>query len=108
MPGGSLAGTLLGMTLFIVMINPINFTEKYQWGKQMTQKLSTRKPVENFPLKYFDDLNLPNNCKWPKYVKPPKVVSWFYMYNTTFKQRNDSSHLPSFQKQTGRNNAFQY
>ena len=58
MPGGSPAGTLLGMMLYIVMINPINFTENFEWGKQITQKISARKPVENMHLKYVDDLSL--------------------------------------------------
>ena len=58
MPGGSPAGTLLGMLLFIVMINPINFTEKFVWGQKITQKMSARKPIENLHLKYFDDVSM--------------------------------------------------
>ena len=58
MPGGGPAGTILGMLLYIVMINPINFTQKFTWGDQITQKLSTRMPIQNLHMKYFDDISL--------------------------------------------------
>ena len=58
MPGGGPAGTILGMFVFIVLIDPINFTEKFNWGAQITQKLSTRTPIQTMHLKYFDDVSL--------------------------------------------------
>ena len=33
-------GTILGMFLFIVFMNEIDFSEKFYWGKKITTKLS--------------------------------------------------------------------
>ena len=58
MPGGGPAGTILGMVLFIVLIDPLKFGQNFSWGSHITQKLSARQPIEKLHLKYFDDLSL--------------------------------------------------
>ena len=58
MPGGGPAGTMLGMLLYIIFINPISFTKKFQWGSQIASKVSKRLPIPSLHLKYFDDLSL--------------------------------------------------
>ena len=51
-------GTILGMFLFIVFMNEIDFSEKFYWGKKITTKLSKRLPIKNLHSKYIDDLTL--------------------------------------------------
>ena len=58
MPGGSPAGTVLGMILYIIYINPINFTSKIQLVQPFTTKLASRVPISSLHLKYCDDVNL--------------------------------------------------
>ena len=58
MPGGGPAGTILSMVVLIILINPIEFTQKLHLGAQITQKLSKRDPMMKMHLKYFDDVSL--------------------------------------------------
>ena len=58
MPGGGPAGTILGMWVFIILVNPVEFTQKLHLGTQITQKLPKRMPMEKLHLKYFDDVSL--------------------------------------------------
>ena len=46
------------MLVFIILVNPIEFTQKLHLGTQITQKFSKRMPIENLHLKYFDDVSL--------------------------------------------------
>ena len=56
MPGGGPQGTILGMFLFIILINPISFTPSFEWGKLITER--NFKMVRNIHFKYVDDLTL--------------------------------------------------
>ena len=58
MPGGGPQGTILGMFIFIILIDPIEFTSNFNWGNQINTKLCKRKPIDNIHLKYVDDLTL--------------------------------------------------
>ena len=58
MPGGGPAGTILGMVLFIILVNPVKFSENFTWGQKITQKMCRRTPITSLHLKYFDDLSL--------------------------------------------------
>ena len=61
MPGGGPQGTIIGMFLFIILINPVNFGPSINWGKA----LSSRKynELKNIHLKYIDDLTLAEAIK---------------------------------------------
>ena len=60
LPGGGHHGTILGMFLFLILINAAGFKEKIKnTGEIMTQpKLSKRKPMERIHLKFIDDLTV--------------------------------------------------
>ena len=59
MPGGGPQGTILGMFLFIILINSAGFQgQNRSIGKHLTQPLKARKAMEPIHLKFIDDLTL--------------------------------------------------
>ena len=57
LPGGGPQGTILGMFLFLILINAAGFREKIKnTGKILTGPLSKRKPMEKIHLKFIDDM----------------------------------------------------
>ena len=59
MPGGGPQGTVLGMLLFIVLINKAGFPKQDRtFGTKVTQGASVRSAIRNLHLKYVDDLTL--------------------------------------------------
>ena len=59
MPGGGPQGTVLGMLLFLVLINKAGFAEADRtMGTRITTAPSVRSAVKNLHLKYVDDLTL--------------------------------------------------
>ena len=46
MPGGGPAGTVLGMFLFVIMINPVESKESINIGKEITKSLRRREPLK--------------------------------------------------------------
>ena len=59
MPGGGPQGTVLGMLLFLVLINKAGFAESDRTvGTKVTTAPSVRSAVNNLHLKYVDDLTL--------------------------------------------------
>ena len=57
MPGGGPQGTLLGMLLFLVLINAAGFRENIKnIGKYVTKPFNTRKPMPRIHMKYVDDM----------------------------------------------------
>ena len=59
LPGGGPQGTLLGLFLFLILINAagIEHLQKHL-GDHITTKLSQRKPLHNTHLKYVDDMTM--------------------------------------------------
>ena len=57
MPGGGPQGTVLGMLLFIVLINNAGFPEEDRtFGARITKASHVRSAVTSLHLKYVDDL----------------------------------------------------
>ena len=59
LPGGGPQGTLLGLFLFLILINYAGLAKlKRNIGAHVTQQVNKRTPVENIHLKYIDDMSL--------------------------------------------------
>ena len=59
MPGGGLAGTTLGLIMFVVLINDTaNPGLKQQWGKLLSSPLRGRTPVMMTHGKLIDDATI--------------------------------------------------
>ena len=57
LPGGCPQGIIIGMFLFLILINAAGFKEKIKnTGKIITGPLSKRKPMEKIHLKFIDDM----------------------------------------------------
>lgn len=57
MPGGTPAGTVLGLFLFIALSNDIGTKgTKQEWGTVLTKPLAYRRPVKYTPPKWVDDM----------------------------------------------------
>ena len=59
LPGGGPQGTLLGLFLFLILINAAGYDHlQKHLGDHITTKLSKRTPIPNIHLKYVDDMTL--------------------------------------------------
>ena len=59
MPGGGPQGTVLGMLLFLILINKAGFAEDNRnFGERFTKVANARSAIEDLHLKYVDDLTL--------------------------------------------------
>ena len=57
MPGGGPQGTLLGMFLFLILINAACFRDLYNnTGKTITKPFNRRNPVKKIHWKYIGDI----------------------------------------------------
>ena len=77
MPGGGPQGTISGMFIFIILISPINFSQKLSWGKEITTKMSERKAIKNLHMKFVDDLSLLESVNLKKdLIKEDRVQTY--------------------------------
>ena len=59
MPGGGPQGTLLGMFLFLVLINAAGFRDNMKnAGSYITKPFNKREPMPRIHLKYIDDMTV--------------------------------------------------
>ena len=73
LPGGGPQGTLLGMFLFLVLINAAGFRENLKnVGSILTKKSNKKKPMLRIHLKYIDDMTVAESLNLKKQlVKKP-------------------------------------
>ena len=58
-PGGTGAGTRLGLQIFLIMFNDAGpAANPTSIGQQITQPLSRRKPIEKSKVKWIDDITI--------------------------------------------------
>ena len=59
MPGGGPQGTILGMFLFLILVNAIGFREAIKnTGKIITNQLNKRQSMKTIHLKFIDDMTI--------------------------------------------------
>ena len=89
MPGGGPQGTVLGMLLFLVLINSAGFPEDNRtMGARVTKAAHARKAISNIHLKYVDDLTIAESMKLKEVLAVDKNKDWErpLNYNERFEQ----------------------
>ena len=62
MPGGTAAGTVLGLNFFLILFNRAGpAASNISIGKQITQPIKKRKPIDRKKVKWVDDVTLCNS-----------------------------------------------
>ena len=90
MPGGGPQGTVLGMLLFIVLINSAGFAEDERtMGARITKAAHVRKSIKNIHLKYIDDLTIAESIKLKSALCVDNQAEWKrpLQYHERFEQR---------------------
>ena len=59
MPGGTAAGTILGLNLFLILFNGAGpLTNVVSIGNQITQPFKRRQPIRKMKVKWVDDVTI--------------------------------------------------
>ena len=71
LPGGGPKGTLLGLFLFLILINAAGYDHLVKHlGEHITKKLNKRTPMTNIHLKYIDDMAFAEAIQLKKTLVP--------------------------------------
>ena len=66
MPGGTPQGTILGLFLFLIIVNSAGYKQlEKNLGSKTTQSLNKRTPIPYSHMKYVDDLSLVQSLNLP-------------------------------------------
>ena len=77
MPGGGPQGTVLGMFLFLILINKAGIhDQKRRLGDNLTSAASKRDKLENMHVKYVDDMTMAQSINLKNELKNDQNRSW--------------------------------
>ena len=96
LPGGGPQGTLLGMFLFLILINAAGFKElNKNTGEIITKQWNKRKSMKRIHLKYIDDMTAAVSINLKKTLvphpdpNPPKPLNYHARTGHIFPQQED-------------------